>query len=310
MHHCLTAADMSSPTRLGQTAWQRSQLTENFGTCFTDSLRFDDGLTLVYMHYQSAYDLSVVSTLERDPALTVTIALEGRASTVGWGGTRFDFVPGHSTISAYARVSGERRFPANQTIRQLRLIAGASLLHKYGLDGMLDGVSNERPVHHAPSHRHGCLPQRLAESLVHLHDQGGSLLDMQIAALSMLAEQTRPFMAREVARPGLSSKDQDRMLRARSLLMEHFDLPLTLGYLCTSVGTNEFKLKQGFREMFGTSPHRMLVDIRMKKAWELLETGLHVSTVAYRVGYRHLSSFSAAFERYYGKTPKSVANRR
>ncbi|MEG1770820.1 MAG: helix-turn-helix transcriptional regulator, partial [Comamonas sp.] len=69
----------------------------------------------------------------------------------------------------------------------------------------------------------------------------------------------------------------------------------------------EFKLKQGFRELFGTSPHRMLTDIRMKKAWELLECGLRVSTVADRVGYRHLSSFSAAFERHYGRTPKSVA---
>lgn len=64
------------------------------------------------------------------------------------------------------------------------------------------------------------------------------------------------------------------------------------------------------RELFGTSPHRMLTDIRMQKAWELLETGLHVSTVAYQVGYQHLSSFSAAFERYYSRTPKSVANPR
>ncbi len=54
----------------------------------------------------------------------------------------------------------------------------------------------------------------------------------------------------------------------------------------------------------------MLTGIRMEKAWELLETGLHVSTVAYRVGYQHLSSFSAAFERHYGRTPKSVAGTR
>lgn len=309
MHYRLTAADISAPTCLGQTAWQRSQLPESLGTCFTDSLRLDDELTLVYFDYQSPYDLSSVSMLERSPALTVAIALEGRTSTIGADGTRFDFVPGHSTVSAYARVSGERRFPGNQPIRQLRLIAGESILHKYGLDGMLDGVRNDQPLHHVPSSKHGCVTQRLADSLVHLHDCTGSLLDIQVAALSLLAEQTRPFMPREAPCSGISSKDQDRILRARDILMEHFDRSLTLGYLCTAVGTNEFKLKKDFREMFGTSPHRMLTEIRMEKAWELLETGLHVSTVAYRVGYQHLSSFSAAFERYYGRTPKSVASR-
>lgn len=309
MHYRLTAADMSAPTRLGQSAWQRSQLAEDLGACFTDSLLLDDGLALVYVHYRSAYNLSAVSTLERAPALTVSIALEGRTSTIGADGTRFDFVPSHSTISAYARVSGERRFPANQPVRQLRLVAGESLLHKYGLGSMLDGVCNDRPVYHVPSRRHGHATQRLADSLVHLHDRAGGLLDIQIAALSLLAEQTRPFMPREVKSCALSSTDQDRMLRARDILMEHFDRHLTLGYLCTAVGTNEFKLKQGFRDIFGTSPHRMLTDIRMQKAWELLETGLHVSTVAYRVGYQHLSSFSTAFERYHGRTPKSVASR-
>lgn len=100
------------------------------------------------------------------------------------------------------------------------------------------------------------------------------------------------------------------MLRARDIMMHDFARPLTIAWLCTTVGTNEFKLKQGFRELFGTSPHRMLTAIRMQKALELLETGLQVSTVAYRVGYQHLSSFSAAFERYYSRTPKSVAKPR
>jgi len=59
--------------------------------------------------------------------------------------------------------------------------------------------------------------------------------------------------------------------------------------------------------VFGTSVYRMLMDIRMQKAWELLETGLLVSTVAYRVGYQHPASFSTAFAQYYGRTPKSVA---
>ncbi|WP_076466035.1 helix-turn-helix transcriptional regulator [Marinobacterium stanieri] len=151
--------------------------------------------------------------------------------------------------------------------------------------------------------------QRLAQSLVHLHGRDAGLLDIQIAALSMLAEQTRTLLPATQVKSQLRGDEQDRILRVRDILMHQHDRQLTVAYLCATAGINEFKPKQGFRAMFDTSPHRMLMDIRMKKAWELLETGLYVSTVVYKVGYEHLSSFSAAFERYYGRPPESIAKR-
>lgn len=307
MHYRLTDTDRSAPTRLGQSSWLRSQLPEALGTCFTDQWVLDEGLALIYADFSPRYDLLETSTQERERSLTLTVALEGRSSSTGTNGQRFDFVSGHSTVAAYGSMRGERRFPANQSIRQLRLVVKISSLAKYGLEGLLDGVSGERSAHPLFRGKHGAVVQRLADSLVHLHDRNGSLLDTHIAALSLLAEQTRQFVPRDTPVGKMRSDDQDRLLRARELLMSQYDRALSVPYLCAAVGTNEFKLKQGFREMFGTSPHRMLTDIRMAKAWELLESGVRVSTVAFRVGYQHLSSFSAAFERYYGKTPKSVS---
>jgi AraC-like DNA-binding protein len=191
----------------------------------------------------------------------------------------------------------------------LRLIATEPLLHRYGLAAALDGVHGQG-ARHLFFGRHGGATQRLADSLLHLHGHGGDLLDIQIAALGLLAEHVRPLVPQAPAPTAMRPADQERLLRARDILMSQFDRPLTIAYLCAAVGTNEFKLKQGFRALFGTSPHRMLTDIRMQKAWELLETGLHVATVAYRVGYQHPSSFSAAFERHHGRTPRSVAGPR
>lgn len=312
MTYRLTAADASAPARLGPSPWWRSQLPPALGACFTDRLSFDDGLTLVYAHYQPRHDLLETSTIERKRSLTVTVALEGASSTLGSNGQRFDFVAGHSTMAAFASVRSDRRFPAGRPVRQLRLIVDEPLLHKYGLAGLLDGAGgDDRSVRHLFFGRHGAAIRHLADSLVHQHDHsGGHLLDMQIAALGLLAEHARPFTPPAATAGKLRAADHDRMLRARDILAGQFDRPLTVAYLCAAVGTNEFKLKQGFRELFGTSPHRMLTGIRMGKAWELLETGLHVSTVAYRVGYQHLSSFSAAFERHYGRTPKSVTGNR
>ncbi|MBR8652066.1 helix-turn-helix transcriptional regulator [Achromobacter sp. Marseille-Q0513] len=306
MHYRLKAEDIGAPARLGPSAWQRSRLPPDLGACHTDSLVFDDGLAVAYAHYQPTHDLLDARTLEREPSLTFTIALEGRSSTVGADGQRFDFMAGHSTVAAFASISGERRFPANQSIRQLRLIADHALLHRYGLDGLLDGVHGNPSARLLHTGQHGAAIRALANSLLHLRDQDGSLLDLHIAALSLLSAQSRPCLPPRTPPARLSSRDQERLLRAREILACQFDRPLTVGYLCAAVGTNEFKLKQGFRDMFGTSPHRMLTDIRMRKAWELLETGLHVSTVAYQIGYQHPSSFSTAFERHYGRTPKSL----
>jgi len=303
MSYRFTAADRSPAAPVGQSGWWRSQLPSELGSCFTDQLHVEDGLTLIYAHYQPRHELVEASCEERQRSLTVAIALHGQSSSTAANGQRYEFQGGHSTLAAYGCLRGERHYPAGQCIRQVRLVAQPALLDRYGLAGLLQGPG----THHLFSGAYGAATRRLAESLVHLHDQGGSRLDTHIAALALLAEQTRPFAPTAPRNGKLHSGDQDLMLRAQDILNSQYHRPLTVAYLCAAVGTNEFKLKQGFREVFGTSPHRMLTDIRMARAWELLESGLRVSTVAYRVGFAHLSSFSAAFERYYGRTPTSVA---
>ncbi len=304
----LEETDMSEPIRIGQGIWLRSRLPDDLGDCTNDMCLLDDGLALAYAHYRPRHDLMEHRCVQRqDNVLIITVGLEGESSTLGVNGQRFDFVAGHSTLAASSTVRGARRFPAGQSIRQLRLIASETLLSRYRLEHLLDGIRHDHSainIHFGPS---AVAVQRMALSLEHLHHRDAGVLDLQIAALGLLAEQTRAFQTPIVATSELREDDEARMLRARDILMSQYDRQLTIPYLCTAVGVNEFKLKQGFRKLFGTSPHRMLVDIRMKKAWELLESGLHVSSVAYRIGYQHLSSFSAAFERHYGRMPKSVS---
>lgn len=308
MSYRFSATEVSSQSRLGRGPWLRSRLPSELGDCTIDMCHLDDGLVLAYSDYRPRRELLETSVMERDNrALTITVALEGQSSTTGGDGQHFDFIAGHSTVAAFSSVRGERRFPAERSIRQLRLIVSEPLLQRYRLAHLLDGVGHDQCARRLSSGKHGVATQRLAQGLVHLHGRDGGVLDLQVAALSLLAEQTRAFLAPVASGGKLSVADQERILRARDILLQQYHQPLSIAYLCGVVGSNEFKLKQGFRELFGTSPYRMLSDIRMEKAWALLETGLHVSTVAYKVGYQHLSSFSKAFERHYGRTPKSVA---
>lgn len=308
MAYRLNTADLPGPVRLNRGVWQRLKLPDTLGACTNDICQVDDGLLLAYTHYHPQRDLLETSAIDRDSrVLTIAMALEGASSNVGINGQRFDFIAGHSTVAAFSSVKGERRFPAHQTIRQLRLVISESLLQRYQLEHLTAAVGQDSLAHPIACDRHNSAAQQLAATLVHLHDRNAGVLDLQVAALSLLAEQTRRFLPDCRHSSRLQAEDEARVRQARDILIAEFARPLTLAYLCTVTGTNEFKLKQGFRELYGTSPHRMLTDIRMKKAWELLETGARVSTAGYQVGYQHLSSFSAAFERYYGRAPKSVA---
>ena len=312
----IDAADIAAPAprgpaRGGQALWWRSQLPAALGPCSNDVCRLEDGLTLAYADYRPGRDLLESSAIERaGRALTITLALEGASSTLVSDGQCFAFNAGHSTVTAFASVRGLRRFPAQRRVRQLRLIAHEALLQRYGLEHLLDAAGADAGARQLFFDAQGGASRQLARTLVHLHDRDGGLLALQIAALSLLSEQSRALLAPAPAPGRLGDHERQRLLQARDILLQQYGQALSIAYLCTATGSNEFKLKQGFRELFGTSPHRMLTEIRMKKAWELLESGLRVSTVADHVGYRHLSSFSAAFERHYGRTPRSVARSR
>ena len=312
MTYRIDAAEIAAPARRGPGPWWRSQLPQALGPCTNDICRLDDGLALAYADYLPQQDLLEASAIDRGcRALTITVALEGASSTLGSDGQCFEFIAGHSTVAAFASVRALRRFPARRRTRQLRLIADEALLQRYGLEQLLDGVAHGDRARHLFFGPQDATTRQLAQALVHLHGRDARVLDLQIAALSLLSAQSQTLLPQPEITPGrLRADDRQRLLQARDILLQQYGQALTIAYLCTATGINEFKLKQGFRELFGTSPHRMLTDTRMHKAWQLLESGLRVSTVADRVGYRHLSSFSAAFERHYGRTPRSVARAR
>jgi len=303
MYH-LNSADIAPPVPLGSSGWRRTQLPEQAGDCLSDSISLDEGLHLVYSRYYPSRDVLEASQVERErAALTITVALQGCSSTLAEG-QRYDFVAGHSTITAFARVQGQRRFPPSENygpIRQLRLVAETPLLHKYGLGHVTEGDSDAQHLFFGAT---TAAALHCAETLVHLHAEGGSVLDLHMTALGLLAAQTRAALPQQMpSKSGrLRTKEQERMQRARALLLQHYARPITLAWLCQQVGTNECTLKQGFRACFGTTMYRMLTDIRMHKARELRDTGLPLSAIASQVGYQHVGSFGEAFGRYWGRS--------
>ncbi|MEL6380962.1 MAG: AraC family transcriptional regulator [Cyanobacteria bacterium J06626_18] len=104
----------------------------------------------------------------------------------------------------------------------------------------------------------------------------------------------------------LKAEDVEQIHRARDILLQNLEHPPSLTELARLVEINDFKLKRGFRQVFGTTVFGYLHQYRMEKAQRLLESGIDsVAQVAQAVGYASPSQFSAAFKRKFGLSPKT-----
>lgn len=93
--------------------------------------------------------------------------------------------------------------------------------------------------------------------------------------------------------------------KVRDYILQELEQPLpNLKALAHKFGINEFKLKKGFNQLYGTSVFRFLTHERLKRASLYLQnTSLPVKTISKMVGFRNDSHFSKAFRKRYGMRP-------
>ena len=107
--------------------------------------------------------------------------------------------------------------------------------------------------------------------------------------------------------PWTSEADQRLLEQTRALLEARFATPPRLPELARRIGMNPTKLCALFQHRYGESMYDFVRRRRLERAYELLiRSGLQVSQVATAVGYRHHSTFTAAFTKHFGVTPKSA----
>jgi AraC family transcriptional regulator, transcriptional activator of the genes for pyochelin and ferripyochelin receptors len=103
----------------------------------------------------------------------------------------------------------------------------------------------------------------------------------------------------------LNLDDIDRIHLAKKIIIENAIDPPSLVELARQVGLNDFKLKGGFRQVFGTTVFGCLHQYRMETSKQLLtERDMNVKEVAQAVGYANQSRFAEAFRKQFGMNPK------
>jgi len=151
--------------------------------------------------------------------------------------------------------------------------------------------------------------QKILRQILHCPYQGVmKQIYLESKSVELIALHCQQFQQNQLQDCRLQTgnlSDIDRIYQAREILLKHLENPPTLMELSRRVGLNDFKLKQGFREQFGTSTFKYLHDYRLEQAKQLLTSGeMRVEDVALRVGFNSRSYFASAFRQKYGVNPK------
>ncbi len=102
----------------------------------------------------------------------------------------------------------------------------------------------------------------------------------------------------------ISLKKIALMQRIMRYISLHYREPLTLETISRAMGYSAFYLSHVFSSYTGMAVMTYLQQVRMRSAQHMMsEEALSISEIAENCGYRNPSSFTAAFRKYYGKTP-------
>ncbi|HEY0679431.1 MAG TPA: AraC family transcriptional regulator [Chitinophagaceae bacterium] len=110
--------------------------------------------------------------------------------------------------------------------------------------------------------------------------------------------------AKKAAGIALKPSDIEKIRQAHDLLLRDMENPCTLIELSHKTGLNDFKLKKGFKQLYGTTIYDYFLNARMEQAKTLLlETDMTVLEISIITGYKNLSSFAVAFRKKMGYSP-------
>lgn len=101
-----------------------------------------------------------------------------------------------------------------------------------------------------------------------------------------------------------TNADKNKIISVKELIQERLQNPPNLNEISRTIGINEYKLKGGFKEIFGTTIFGYIREERLKLAYSLLiDTEKPIGEIADELGYSSQQHFSNAFKKKFNQSP-------
>jgi AraC-like DNA-binding protein len=139
-------------------------------------------------------------------------------------------------------------------------------------------------------------------------------LYMEAKIMEILASQLQQYAAKnqkpETAnKQSIKDADIEKLHTVKEVLQNTFLQSYSLQSIAKMGGINEFKLKKGFKEIFGNTVFGYLADLKMEYAKEkLVQKKASISEISDEIGFQHPQHFSQAFKKKYGYSPSQYFN--
>ena len=147
----------------------------------------------------------------------------------------------------------------------------------------------------------------LSQILQHQPNTLMSRLYLKGKVYELLSLYFNPTEATDVAEcPFLVDEENVRKIRnAKKIVLDRMTNPPSLQDLADEIGLSLKKLKEGFKQLYGSTVYQFILDHKMNHARQLLGSGSYnVNEVALQLGYSNSSHFIDAFKKKFGTTPK------
>lgn len=181
------------------------------------------------------------------------------------------------------------------------------------LDLIANNVAGDKPIILNRKNNHPITSRILMilDEIQHCQFKGGhKKLYLQSKVIELLALQCEQQEQAENIRQQkfiLSANDREKIFLARDLLLAQLQSPPSLAELSKAAGINEFKLKNGFKQVFDATVFGYLNDHKMEHARQLLRIPEYsVTNIAEELGFSSVQHFSHAFRKKFGVSPMKL----
>jgi AraC family transcriptional activator of pyochelin receptor len=300
-----------------QLEWARSEeidgmerlhdLPPHYGEGYHRHVAVREGLRLDYSNMYLHQTFSM-ETKMKYPHLELAFNIESGANwTVNGGQQEFCSQTGSAQLIYMNDLTCHAQMPKHERISHLELS------FDYRLWSQLLEAMNA-----CPEQSFARLETTITPGMTHIIEQvisnpyRGTIKKLFIEgkAMELLALFLQEAELEKEQRISLKADDVKSIHEAKNILLKTLDHPPSLIHLARKVGINDYKLKIGFKEVFGTTVFGFVRQQRLEKAKLLLERErVSVSEAALLVGYSNFSHFASLFRKTYGVNPSLYGKR-
>lgn len=145
-------------------------------------------------------------------------------------------------------------------------------------------------------------------SISRLSDGTSTVLNFVVPYLEGRESTEESFDIKLNKHPSLRKADARLMQLVYDYVLANLATPLpSVKELARKFGTNDCKLKDGFKYFFHTSIYQFYTEERLKRAYIMIEqTDIPLKNISFMNGFNTYPNFSRTFKKRYGFSPKEV----